>query len=291
MASQRRRFRQSFVNERSRDLRAEWYSQRVVGVGSGGEIGRETKDLAQYAGLQLAAIMKLRIPNFGTSTGDKTGSAAVCPGKWIVLLLFCAIFCFGTRGTGLSTQRVGVFQHNPASIHFAIADFDGDNRPDLATVETGLIGASHARYWIGFRMSAGERKTIGVNAPVGGLEIASRDVNGDNIVDLVVSTAWLKSPVAVLVNDGHGNFTIRDPAAFSSALINPDRTLNSPSQRNTDEALVIPTRSSDDFVATEQAAAIGIASEKIFTRNSLRNAFPLVVRSSGRAPPLSIHYI
>ena len=28
------------------------------------------------------------------------------------------------------------------------------------------------------------------------LEIVSRDVNGDNIVDLVVSAAWLKSPVA-----------------------------------------------------------------------------------------------
>ena len=105
-------------------------------------------------------------------------------------------------------------------------------------------------------MSAGARQTIGVNAPVGGLEIASRDVNGDNIIDLVVSTAWLKSPVAVLVNDGHGNFTIRDPAAFSSALINPSQTLDSPSKQNPDEALAISSRSSDDFVATERATQV-----------------------------------
>jgi hypothetical protein len=231
--------------------------------------------------------MKFRAPNFGTSTGANATSAAVCPGKWIVLLLFCAVFCFGTRGTGLSAHKVGAFAHGAAATHFAIADFDGDNRPDLATVETGLIGASHARYWIGFRMSAGARQTIGVNAPVGGLEIASRDVNGDNIIDLVVSTAWLKSPVAVLVNDGHGNFTIRDPAAFSSALIDPSRTLDSPGRQDPDEALAISARSSDDSVATEQEAAILTASEKLFTRNSLRNVFPLIVRKSGRAPPLS----
>ena len=233
-------------------------------------------------------MMRFRFPHLVNSAGSDTGSAAaVCPGKWIVLLLFCAVFCFGTRGTGLNAHKVGAFGHGPAATHFAIADFDGDNRPDLATVETGLIGVSHARYWIGFRMSAGARQTIGVNAPVGGLEIASRDVNGDNITDLVVSTAWLKSPVAVLVNDGHGNFTMHDPAAFSIALINPNRTLDSPSQENPDEALVLLARSSDDFVATERAAAICADSEKISTRHSLRSVFPLVVRSSGRAPPLS----
>jgi hypothetical protein len=252
----------------------------------------DTKSFAQHVCLQIAAIMKFRVPNLMTSTGANASSAAVCPGKWIMLLLFCAVFCFGTRGTGLSSQRVGAFAHGAAAAtHFAIADFDGDDRPDLATVETGLVGASHARYWIGFRMSAGARQTIGVNAPVGGLEIASRDVNGDNIVDLVVSTAWLKSPIAVLVNDGHGNFTIRDPAAYSSALISPNRTLSAPSQENPVEALAISARSSDDFVATERTAPARTASEKIAKHDSFSNISHPIVRRSGRAPPLSIHYI
>jgi hypothetical protein len=139
-------------------------------------------------------------------------------------------------------------------------------------------------------MSAGARQMIGVNGPVGGLEIASRDVNGDNIIDLVVSAAWLKSPVAVLVNDGHGNFTIRDPAAFSAALINHNRTFGSPNQQNSDEAIALSTRTSSDFVVSEQAATSADNSEKLFASNSLRNVFPLAVLRSGRAPPLSVNH-
>jgi hypothetical protein len=226
------------------------------------------------------------------STGSLACSRAARPGKWLVLLLLCAIFCFGTRGTGLSTQRAVAFARGATGAHFAIADFDGDSRPDLATVETGLIGASNARYWIGFRMSAGARQMIGVNGPVGGLEIVSRDVNGDNIIDLVVSTAWLKSPVAVLVNDGHGNFTIHDPAAFSTALANPGRTLDSPNWQNPESAIAVSSsRYSSDFVANEGATAIAANSEKVFTSDLLRNVFPLEVRSLGRAPPLSVHHV
>src|SRR3984957_21117822 len=177
---------------------------------------------------------------------NSTGACAARPGKWIVLLLLCTLFCFAPRGTGLSTPKTAVFAHGATAAHFATADFDGDSRPDLATVETGLIGASHARYWIGFRMSAGARQTIGVNAPVGGLEIASRDVNGDNIVDLVVSAAWLKSPVAVLVNDGHGNFTVHDPIAFSAVLTNPSTALDSPNRQDSDRAVAGSARTSGD---------------------------------------------
>jgi hypothetical protein len=235
--------------------------------------------------------MTSRFPRLTPPTGSLAGSRVACPAKWFAFLLLCAVFCFGTRGTGLNTQGAVAFAHGAAATHFAIADFDGDSRPDLATVETGLIGASHARYWIGFRMSAGSQQMIGVNGPVGGLEIASRDVNGDNIIDLVVSAAWLKSPVAVLVNDGHGNFTVHDPAAFSGALTNPSRTLDSPNRQDSDRAAAVSARTLIDFVASERAATSTRDSEKFSTSNWLRNDFSLAVCSSGRAPPLSVHHV
>src|ERR1700677_364766 len=218
---------------------------------------------------------------------NSSGARAARPGKWVVLLLLCAVFCFATRGTGLSTQKTAVFANG--ATHFAVADFDGDSRPDLATVETGLIGASRAHYWIGFRMSAGARQVIGVNGPVGGLEISSRDVNGDNFIDLVVSAAWLKTPIAVLVNDGHGNFTVRDPAAFSAALTNPSYVLDSPDRQNPEFALVVSSRGTNDLVANERTATGDEDSEKILSSDLRRIDLPLLVCSSGRAPPRSVH--
>lgn len=166
----------------------------------------------------------------GNLTSLTSPANAARPTRWVVLLLVCAIFSFGSRGkTAVATPNV--LAHAAAAVHFTIADFDGDHRPDFATVETGLIGASHARYWIDFRMSAGARQSIGVNAPVGGLEIASRDVNGDNVVDLIVSTAWLNQPVAILVNDGHGNFSVADPAKFSAVFANLDQNFSAPNTK------------------------------------------------------------
>jgi hypothetical protein len=99
--------------------------------------------------------------------------------------------------------------------YFAIADFDGDQKPDLATVEIQKGSSSRSTlYSIRFQLSTGDSQVFGVTAPAGGLQIVARDVNGDNALDVLVSTAWLHEQVAVLLNDGHGNFTLAEPDAF-----------------------------------------------------------------------------
>jgi hypothetical protein len=131
-------------------------------------------------------------------------------------LLAFAAFCWFVALAGQGTAA------RPASpqafTHFAIADFDGDSRPDLATVNVGQSSARNTRYWIAFRLSGRSSQTVGITAPAGGLQITSRDVNGDSFPDVIVTTAWTNKPVAVLLNDGLGNFTSSNPSEFQSAF-------------------------------------------------------------------------
>lgn len=105
--------------------------------------------------------------------------------------------------------------------NLALADFDGDRKPDLASVEFNHFDASAARYWITFRLTTGGRQTVEVIGPLGGLDISARDVNGDAALDLIVRTAWQHQIVAIFLNDGHGHFAAAaNPSAFSADLGN-----------------------------------------------------------------------
>lgn len=117
-----------------------------------------------------------------------------------------------SAATGITATSIG------SGLPFAFADFDGDHRPDLAYVQAGQSGLSSDAYRINFRLSFRGPYSVSVVAPPGGLQIEARDVNGDHAVDLVVSTAWLRQPVAILLNDGHGSFTPAKPATFPDAF-------------------------------------------------------------------------
>jgi hypothetical protein len=90
---------------------------------------------------------------------------------------------------------------------FAIADFDGDLRPDTANIQAGANVSGSSDYWIDLELSSAGQQSIQLTAPAGGLLIEARDVNGDHAVDLVLATAWFRQPVAIFLNDGHGSFS------------------------------------------------------------------------------------
>src|SRR5258707_12456009 len=60
-----------------------------------------------------------------------------------------------------------------AASHFTIADFDGDNRPDFASVHVGQSGLQDTRYWIAFQLSGGFGQTLSGTAPTGGLRMTA----------------------------------------------------------------------------------------------------------------------
>jgi hypothetical protein len=98
------------------------------------------------------------------------------------------------------------------STHFAIADFDGDQRPDLAMIRVSRDGVPAAEYSLELKFSSGTRAPIGLIGPAGGLEISPQDVNGDEVADLVITSLVDAEFVTILLNDGKGNFTQVDRA-------------------------------------------------------------------------------
>jgi hypothetical protein len=211
---------------------------------------------------------------------------------WLVVLLMCGFLSVASRAAA-----VPVLPANSASSQmllpsrFVIADFDGDSLPDLATVEIGEISTSRARYWIGFQMSSGSQQTIGVTAPVGGLEIEARDVNGDRTLDLIVTTKWLNRPVVVLVNDGHGKFTAADPAAFSTIVSDLERNWAAPSFEVKSSAAAVIGRANGDCALDDHGLETLAPPESGATAVSCHRALRFTDSALGRAPPVVVDHV
>jgi len=155
----------------------------------------------------------------------------------------CVVLGFAPCGNAASAgPQSGPVSSTQATSQFAIADFDGDNRPDLATVQVGHSSSPDTHYWIAFQLSHGPRQILGITAPTGGLQITSRDVNGDSFLDVVVTTAWTNRPVAVLLNDGQGNFRSSSPSAFPGAFTSSENSWATTTNELKDATAVLLSR-------------------------------------------------
>ena len=95
----------------------------------------------------------------------------------------------------------------------AIADLDGDGRPDLAVAKLEGWGPGGLRYRIDLDLtSRGGARSFSVSAQRGGLLITPRDVNGDWELDLIITSARSFTPIGVWINNGQGGFVRNDPA-------------------------------------------------------------------------------
>lgn len=128
--------------------------------------------------------------------------------------------------------------------HFAIGDFDGDQLPDLALVQVESYGAPNSKYSIRLQFSGGSGSTIGIEAPLGGLRIDVRDVNGDDWSDLIISSALESQIVAILVNDRHGNFVLAEPGLFPEVVSKQAYFLQELKTRSDEDNTLLQGRSS-----------------------------------------------
>lgn len=210
-------------------------------------------------------------------------SQALSRAAGLLVVVLCLITSFARPGRAHDRASYG---GRPArAMPVALGDFDGDSRPDVATVQMGQASPSHARYWILFQFSSGLRQSIGVTAPVGGLQIAPRDVNGDNRLDLVVSTAWLNEPVAVLLNDGHGNFSLHDANSFSASIWASQTCVASQDMQVKDAFVVLPRPLTGDRSQNQASLPPQAVSNRRVCESSPGEPFSIVISVLGRAPP------
>jgi hypothetical protein len=249
-------------------------------------------DWEWYSGSQdcEAGIKKLRLwLEFMLSRIQKSlGLAGTLLRALVVLSFFSGAACFADADSTPAQQSPG--SSLAFNSTFAIADFDGDRTPDLATVELQTsTSTGTTQYSIRLRLATGATQLFGVTAPAGGLQIVAQDVNGDSALDVLVSSAWLHKQVAVLLNDGHGKFTLTDPGAFPAAIQEDGTRWNSGRTALCDNAaLVRPGYSSGEIecVGTFDGPQRQFGREYVPASPSLTR-LPLL-QLLGRAPPFFV---
>jgi hypothetical protein len=205
----------------------------------------------------------------------------------------CAVLGFVPCGNAAR----GVPQSDPVSSvqvmsQFAIADFDGDRRPDLATVQVGQDSARDTHYWIAVQLSGGSRQILGITAPTGGLRITSSDVNGDSFLDVVVTTAWSNRPVAILLNDGQGNFRTSRPSAFPGAFTTSEKSWACTIDEIKDATAVFLSRyPTGNCVERGSFSSAQSVTGLLAARTSRNLPYRPVVSFLGRAPPSFVLYV
>jgi hypothetical protein len=201
----------------------------------------------------------------------------------LLLLLFLGLVG-GSAAANTDVQKAHDTSVGPG-LPFAIADFDGDLRPDLASVQTGRSDFSRSDYWIELRLTTAGHQSIQVVAPIGGLQVSARDVNGDHAVDLVLTTALLRQPVAILLNDGHGKFTRAAPNDFPGAFNESETNWASSSHQVIDAVGVPPQSRAGLFLKTRGLPYPEAQAD--FTPLSTNGLFlcPFLTSHLGRAPP------
>jgi hypothetical protein len=202
------------------------------------------------------------------------------------LLLLLSISAGANAAKAAGIQNGAALSSGP-DLTIAIADFDGDRRLDLASVQTagGVSGSS--TYWIQFQLSASGRESVQLVAPAGGLGIEARDVNGDHTVDLIFTTAWLRQPVAILLNDGHGRFSRVEPATFPAAFNESGTNWASGSRLRADFVALPPLSRIGIDHANKNPLHHGSQAGKIVLSTPEFPVAPVLFFSAGRAPPFA----
>jgi hypothetical protein len=201
------------------------------------------------------------------------------------------LFGMAARGTAISAAvpNAPAASVGPGA-QFAIADLDGDLRPDLASIQAEPNSSGTTNYWIQLQLSTSGWQSIPVVAPAGGLRIETRDVNGDNAIDLVLAEAWFDRPVAIFLNNGHGGFSRAEPNAFPGAFREAETIWSSTAATELAmDAVGVPPQSGARIQPQENDLRRGQSPARWISGSTEGfAASPFLVSQAGRAPPSEV---
>jgi len=166
--------------------------------------------------------MLTRLQTEGTTARTRQASRV---GKLplLILLLAGVNSCLASPGLVAGATPTSVSQ-----LGWAVADFDGDSRPDVAITRMEARGGGYV-YWVELDLSTNRKDGSSqpqANLPaavasISGLHLTPRDVDGDHDLDIVVTMGIARQPIAVWINDGKGRFEEGDLSAYP-ALTSPE---------------------------------------------------------------------
>jgi hypothetical protein len=200
----------------------------------------------------------------------------------------CLLTLLGLRISGAATRS-----HNskvagcmlPAPIDpFAI---DGDLASDIASVQPVSSNFSGTNGIVQLQFGFGKRRSMCLTAHWGDVRMVARDVNGDRIPDLIITSAWTEEPYAVLSNDGKGGFSRVDPYSVQALHRKSTQRLSRTGPQPSEAAATSPPSDERGFA---KAKCIGHSRPKrlVHRPDSVSVRCPLLVSLPGHAPPTPV---
>ena len=143
----------------------------------------------------------------------------------LAILLATATVCYGAApNTDSNVEPLEI--SSPLTSGWAVADLDGDHKPDVA--QTRGIGQDGTNYLYRVELKLSQGGTASTftfsNTDSLGVSVTAVDVDGDHDLDLVISARFRHQRIGVWINDGKGSFTENLHSLFAAT---EDSSLNS----------------------------------------------------------------
>jgi hypothetical protein len=192
--------------------------------------------------------------------------------------------CESAEAPSLPAFRLGNAAR-PFGWSTAVGDFNVDGTPDLAIADRVSRAAGGYAYQIQFAVSGRAPRSVAFESEQAALSVRASDVDHDDDLDVVVSSALSHEVVAIWLNDGTGEFQATDARQFAPeirALQSVDTT--DPSDDLTGAGL-LPRRAADGLPALVAVAfTLSPQAPCAVQLNHLRPAV-LSAAIASRAPP------